>query len=102
MKAIIDSINERSKIKCAFHNIRLNFKAIRSYEKILSTDYLCKDIDTDKAHNKINSLINECVNSLSDIEPLCKIYYQLFEVEFNETKKALHKIAKRQPLTKIN
>ena len=102
MKAIIDSINERSKIKCAFHNIRLNFKAIRSYEKILSTDYLCKDIDTDKAHNKINSLINECVNSHEYIEPLCKIYYQLFEVEFNETKKALHKIAKRQPLTKIN
>lgn len=62
MKAIIDSINERSKIKCAFHNIRLNFKAIRSYEKILSTDYLCKDIDTDKAHNKINvCLVYQCL-----------------------------------------
>lgn len=101
MKAIIESINERSKIKCAFHNIRLNFKAIRSYEKILSTDYLCKDIDINKGQAKTKSLINECVNELAEIEPLCKKYFELFTLEFEETKQALHKIVNRQKLVAI-
>lgn len=99
MKAIIDSINERSKIKCAFHNIRLNFKCIRTYEKILNTDYLCLGLDKSKATHKINSLINESVNQLFNIEPLCKTYHELFEAEFQETKQALHKIVNRQKLS---
>ncbi len=45
MKAIYESINDRSKLKATFHNIRLNFKEIRSYEKILSTPILAKDIN---------------------------------------------------------
>ena len=35
MKAIYQSVNDRSKIKATLFNIRQNFKDIRSYEKLL-------------------------------------------------------------------
>jgi len=98
MKAIYQSINDRSKIKAAFYNIRERFKDIRSYEKLLNTPILAKDINEPKTREKINSLINEAVNELAAIEPLCKIYYELFAAEFEEMKTALHKIVNRQKL----
>jgi len=102
MKAIYQSINDRSKIKAAFYNIRERFKDIRSYEKLLNTPILAKDINEPKTREKINSLINEAVNELAAIEPLCKIYYELFAAEFEEMKTALHKIVNRQKLMPCN
>lgn len=98
MKAIYQSINDRSKIKAAMFNIRATFKDIRSYEKLLNTPILAKDMDEAKTRAKINSLINESVNELAAIEPLCKIYHELFAGEFQEMKIALHKIVNRQKL----
>lgn len=98
MQAIAQSIIDRSHIKVTFHNIGLNFKEIRAYEKILSTPILAVDINEGKTRAKINSLINEAVNDLAGIENLCKIYHELFAGEFEETKKALHKIVNRQKL----
>lgn len=98
MKAIYQSINDRSKIKAAFYNIRERFKDIRSYEKLLNTPILAKDINEPKTREKINSLINEAVNELSGIEKLCSLYYELFAGQFQETKTALHKIVNRQKL----
>ena len=98
MNAIIQSISDRSNIKATFHNIRLNFKEIRSYEKMLNTECLAKDMDIKKTYGIINARINEAVNLLNNIAPACKLYHELFEAEYNEIKTALHKIAKRQPL----
>ena len=101
MQAIAQSIIDRSNIKATFHNIRLNFKEIRAYEKILNTPILAADINEGKTRAKINSLINEAVNDLAAIEPLCKIYHELFAGEFDEMKTALHKIVNRQKLVAI-
>lgn len=98
MKAIYQSVNDRSKLKATLFNIRQNFKDIRSYEKLLNTPILAKDMNEAKTRQKINSLINEAVNDLAGIENLCKIYHELFAGEFEETKKALHKIVNRQKL----
>ncbi len=98
MNAIYDSINERSKLIVTFYNIRRNFKDIRSYEKMLSTPILAKDMNETKTRQKINSLINEAVNELAGIEKLTTLYHELFGAEFQETKIALHKIAARQKL----
>ena len=101
MEAIAKSIIDRSNIKATFHNIRLNFKEIRAYEKLLNTPILAKDMDEAKTRAKINSLINEAVNDLAAIEPLCKIYNELFAGEFEEMKTALHKIVNHQKLVAI-
>lgn len=101
MKAIYQSVNDRSKIKATFFNIRATFKDIRRYEKLLNTPILAKDMNEAKTREKINSLINEAVNDLSSIEQLCKIYYELFAGEFEEIKTALHKIVNRQKLVAI-
>lgn len=98
MKAIYQSISDRSKIKAAFYNIRERFKDIRSYEKMLSTPELAKDLNQNKTRQYINAMINEAVNELAAIEPLCKIYHELFAGEFEEMKTALHKIVNRQKL----
>jgi len=98
MNAIYQSINDRSKIKASFSNIRERFKDIRSYEKMLSTPELAKDLNQNKTRQYINAMINEVVNELATIEPLCKIYYELFAGEFEEMKTALHKIVNRQKL----
>jgi len=98
MKAIYESVNDRSKIKATLFNIRQNFKDIRSYDKLLNTPILAKDMNEPKTREKINSLINEAVNELAAIEPLCKIYHELFAAEFEEMKTALHKIVNRQKL----
>ncbi len=97
MKAIYQSINDRSKIKAAFYNIRATFKDIRSYEKLLNTPILAAEMNEAKTREKINSLIKEAVNDLAAIEPLCKIYHELFAGEFEEIKTALH-----NSLTPIN
>jgi hypothetical protein len=102
MKAIYDSINDRSKIKATLYNIRGNFKDIRTYEKLLNTPILAKDINEGKVRAKVNSLINEAVNELAGIESLCKIYHELCGSEFQETKEALHKIVNRQKLVPCN
>lgn len=101
MKAIYQSVNDRSKLKATLFNIRQNFKDIRSYEKLLNTPILAKDMDEAKTRQKINSLINEAVNELAAIEPLCKIYHELFAGEFEEMKTALHKFVNRQKLVAI-
>jgi len=101
MEAIAKSIIDRSHIKATFHNIGLNFKEIRAYEKILNTPILAADINEGKTRAKINSLINEAVNELSGIEKLCSLYYELFAGQFQETKQALHKIVNRQKLVAI-
>lgn len=101
MKAIYQSINDRSKIKAAMFNIRATFKDIRSYEKLLNTPILAKDMDEAKTMAKISSLINEAVTDLAAIEPLFKIYHELFAGEFEEMKTALHKIVNRQKLVAI-
>ena len=98
MNAILQSIDDRSNIKATFHNIKLNFKEIRSYEKILSTEYLAKDIDINKTRKHINKLIDEAVTLLHGITPACALYSQMFSSEYEEVKTALHKIVKRQPL----
>lgn len=98
MKAIYQSINDRSKIKAAMFNIRATFKDIRSYEKLLNTPILASEMNEAKTREKINSLINEAVNELAAIEPLCRIYHELFGAEFEEAKTALHKIVNRQKL----
>lgn len=98
MKAIYQSINDRSKIKATLFNIREWFKDIRSYEKMLNTPELAKDLNETKTRLFINAMINKCVNELAGIENLCKIYHELFAGEFEETKQALHNIVKRQKL----
>lgn len=98
MEAIAKSIIDRSNIKATFHNIRLNFKEIRAYEKLLNTPVLAVQMNEAKTREKINSLINEAVNELAAIEPLCRIYHELFGAEFEEAKTALHKIVNRQKL----
>jgi len=98
MKAIYESVNDRSKIKATLFNIRQNFKDIRSYEKLLNTPVLAVQMNEVKTREKINSLINEAVNELAAIEPLCKIYHELFATEFEEMKTTLHKIVNRQKL----
>lgn len=102
MKAIYQSVNDRSKIKASLFNIRGMFKDIRSYEKLLNTPILAVQMDEAKTREKINSLINEAVNELAAIEPLCKIYHELFAGEFQETKEALHRIVNRQKLVPCN
>ncbi len=101
MEAIAKSIIDRSNIKATFHNIRLNFKEIRAYEKISNTPILAAGINEGKTRAKINSLINEAVNDLAAIEPLCKIYHELFAGEFEEMKTALHKIVNGQKVVAI-
>lgn len=98
MKAIYQSINDRSKIKATFFNIRATFKDIRSYEKLLNTPILAAEMNEAKTREKINSLINEAVNDLHSIEKLCNLYHELFAGEFEEMKIALHKIVNRQKL----
>lgn len=98
MKAVYQSVNDRSNIKATLFNIRASFKDIRSYEKLLNTPVLAKEMNEAKTRDKINSLINEAVNELAAIEPLCKIYHELFAGEFEEMKTALHKIVNRQKL----
>lgn len=100
MKAIYQSVNDRSKIKASLFNVKGLFRDIRSYEKMLSTPELAKDMNEGKTREKINSLINECVNELAGIEWLVKIYAELFMAEFYELQKALWRITDRQPLTK--
>lgn len=102
MKAIYQSVNDRSKIKASLFNIRGMFKDIRAYEKLLNTPVLAVQMNEVKTREKINSLINEAVNELAAIEPLCKIHYELFAGEFQETKEALHRIVKRQKLVPCN
>lgn len=102
MKGIYQSVNDRSKITAALFNIRERFKDIRSYEKMLSTPELAKDLNQNKTRIYINALINECVNELAGIEGLVKIYWELFHGEFEEAKTALHKIVNRQKLVPCN
>lgn len=102
MKAIYQSVNDRSKIKASLFNIRERFKDIRSYEKMLSTPELAKDLNTNKTRQYINALINECVNELAGVEPLVLVYWELFQAEFDEAKTALHKIVNRQKLVPCN
>lgn len=95
---IMKSAHERSKIKATLFNIRIIFKDVRAYEKILNTPVLAVQVNEAKTREKINNLINEAVNELSDIDPLCQIYHELFAVEFQETNNALTRIIKRQKL----
>ena len=102
MKAIAQSIIDRSQIQAAMFNTKSILKEIRSYEKILSTPILAKDINENKTRLHIQKLINEAANELTQVEPICKLYHELHLQEFTEVKTGLHKIANRQPLTKIN
>lgn len=97
MKAIAQSILDRSQIKCTLYNTKKVFKDIRSLEKMRDTPEL--GCSPKLCNDKIKSLINDAVNELHEIEPLCKLYHELFMEEFTRLKNQLHKITLKQPLT---
>lgn len=96
MKAIIKSINEKSKIKSVLFNIRQEVKGCNNLIKMLAVPELM--MDEIKTWEVIQDKINTMVNDLADIEPLCIKYVDLYGKKFEATKKQLHAICKKQIL----
>ena len=100
--AIINSIQDRKTINISFENIKINLRDIASINKMLTTDILREQINESKAYNRISVLVNDVVNELSNIEPIVKIYYELYMNEFTQYKTAIEKVCRKLPLIKQN
>jgi len=94
---IQNSIQERSRINAYFFNIKECIKSVNTWQAILKQN--AAGLSHDKVNRLINKDIDECVQLLAEIEPLCKKYHELFYKSFEELKQAVHKKAKAQPLT---